>query len=79
MLDDGPEGWTYNKPWVWYQFPYPSVFHGPAWAVPARLRPRGSATYLWSFSGTGRGIAGDLRQAIMKQCNRCTRRQTHGR
>eukprot|EP00440_Ansanella_granifera_P045724 gb/GFBE01049531.1/.p1 GENE.gb/GFBE01049531.1/~~gb/GFBE01049531.1/.p1 ORF type:complete len:696 (+),score=118.26 gb/GFBE01049531.1/:1-2088(+) len=73
MLADGPEGWTDNKPWFWYQFPYPSVYHGPVESAPAKMRPRGPARYLWCFSGTGRGQAGYLRQMIMLECNKCNR------
>eukprot|EP00931_Biecheleriopsis_adriatica_P053325 TRINITY_DN31198_c0_g1_i2.p1 TRINITY_DN31198_c0_g1~~TRINITY_DN31198_c0_g1_i2.p1 ORF type:complete len:469 (+),score=79.19 TRINITY_DN31198_c0_g1_i2:115-1521(+) len=73
MLEDGPEGWTAGKPWFWYQFPYPAVYHGRVASTPARLRSRGLAQYLWSFSGTGRGLAGHLRQKIMRECNMCNR------
>ncbi|CAK9084247.1 Probable xyloglucan galactosyltransferase GT11 (Glycosyltransferase 11) (AtGT11) [Durusdinium trenchii] len=75
LLEDGPEGWTYNKPFIWYQFPYPAVYHGHAESTPAKLRVKlgGIDRYLWSFSGTGRGQAGFLRQAIMKECTICNR------
>ena len=76
-LEDGPEGWTYNKPFVWYQFPYPAVYHGPALSTPAKLRlasPSSSGSrYLWSFSGTGRGLAGHLRSLLIKECTKCNR------
>ncbi|CAE7221099.1 GT11 [Symbiodinium natans] len=73
LEETGPEGWTDGKPFIWYQFPYPAVYHGHADATPAKLRSRGFARYLWSFTGTGRGIAGHLRSVITEQCNRCTR------
>ena len=71
MLPTGPEDWTDRKPFIWYQFPYPAVYHGHPDAVPAKLRKRGPAKYLWSFAGTGRGLAGHLRQLLMKQCTKC--------
>jgi len=71
MSPEGPEGWTKGQPFFWYQFPYPSVYHGSAALTPARLRKRGHARYLWSFSGSGRGLAAELRQTLMQQCNRC--------
>ena len=76
--EDGPEGWTYNKPFIWYQFPYPAVYHGLAETTPAKLRAKlqHPARYLWSFSGTGRGVAGFLRQALMNECNICNRQGT---
>lgn len=78
IFQDGPEGWTYNKPFVWYQFPYPAVYHGPASATPAKLRldagiPASSSRYLWAWSGTGRGNAAALRKVLMAECSRCTR------
>eukprot|EP00439_Symbiodinium_sp_Y106_P043455 s2787_g5.t1 len=73
LMEDGPEGWTEAKPFFWYQMPYPSVYHGHAEAIPAKLRRRGFARYLWSFTGTGRGIAGELRGRIKQQCSLCTR------
>eukprot|EP00438_Fugacium_kawagutii_P017924 Skav232037 [mRNA] locus=scaffold2323:207450:208076:+ [translate_table: standard] len=77
LLEDGPESWTLGKPFVWYQFPYPAVYHGPAALVPAKLRagqrPVPSNRYLWGFTGTGRGSAGDLRQRLKDQCNKCHR------
>ena len=78
VFQDGPEGWTYNKPFVWYQYPYPAVYHGPASATPAKLRldagiPASSSRYLWAWSGTGRGNAAALRKVLMAECSRCTR------
>lgn len=85
LMEDGPEGWTYNKPFVWYQFPYPAVYHGPALSTPAKLRlarlaassPSSPSSpwsrYLWSFSGTGRGLAGHLRSLLIKECTKCNR------
>ncbi|OLQ01730.1 Ankyrin-3 [Symbiodinium microadriaticum] len=67
------QSWTEAKPFFWYQMPYPSVYHGHAEAIPAKLRRRGFARYLWSFTGTGRGIAGELRGSIKQQCSLCTR------
>ncbi|CAJ1377549.1 unnamed protein product [Effrenium voratum] len=81
LMEDGPEGWTYNKPFIWYQFPYPAVFHGPT-LTPAQLRaaPRAELPgkpepdpFLWSFSGTGRGQAGHLRQVLIRECTTCNR------
>lgn len=63
-----------GQPRAWYAFPYPTIYHGPAARAPAATRPRGHATYLWSYFGRIHGKAEVLREALMVECrtsNRC--------
>ena len=74
-LDDGEKRWTKDLPWRWYQFPYPSAFHGPTKNIPALHRPRGMAQWLWGFSGTVAGLAKPLRKRLIEECrsdSKCT-------
>ena len=72
---DNKYRWIQNQPWLWYQFPYPSVFHGAPSAIPALQRPRGMAQWLWGFSGSVAGEALSLRKHLAEQCqkdSKCT-------
>ena len=74
--------WNKNLPGRWYQFPYPTMFHGPPSAIPAVQRPRGMAKFLWGFTGTPAGRAHNLRIQLIEQCHgdsKCAHFQMKGR
>eukprot|EP00930_Biecheleria_cincta_P100807 TRINITY_DN92440_c0_g1_i1.p1 TRINITY_DN92440_c0_g1~~TRINITY_DN92440_c0_g1_i1.p1 ORF type:complete len:534 (-),score=61.48 TRINITY_DN92440_c0_g1_i1:272-1873(-) len=61
---------SFGRLWRWYSFPYPSFYHGPVSQIPAVIRPRGRARYLWSYFASGRGSAGRLRWVLKEECEK---------